>query len=252
MIEEDGLTFCVCTYNSGKTLERCLGSIRRIVPESRLLVVDHCSEDGTVEIARKFNSEIFSETKGLGYARQLCFDLTNTEYVVFVDGDVEIVRADFFDIATNVLQNRQYGAVVGMAVGHRFRYGLPASLLVLRKSDFLGKVVPDYVDARETYFIQRRLDREKLRTYYVFDSMIHRSQFRQFKPEWEGANTRLLPDSKLKELLFSLKVILLLSLNSRNMKNIVYVPIFYAKFLYGFVKPGGPWLRMKRDMSGKS
>jgi glycosyltransferase involved in cell wall biosynthesis len=251
LIEEEGLTLCVCTYNSAKTLERCLGSIRRIFPQSRLLVVDHCSEDGTVEIARGFNSEIFSETKGLGYARQLCFDLTNTEYIVFVDSDVEIVRANFFDIATSVLRNREYGAVVGMAVGHRFRYGLPASLLVLRKNNFLGKVVPDYIDARETYFIQRRLDVQELGTYYVFDSMVHRSQFRQFKPEWEGANTRVLPDSKLKELLFTLKVILFLSLNSRNMKNILYVPIFYLKFLYGFVKPG-PWLRMKRYVSHKS
>ena len=114
---------------------------------------------------------------------------------------MEIVRADFFDIAVSVLQKREYGAVVGMAVGHRFRYGLPASLLVLRRSDFLGKVVPDYIDARETFFIQKRLDNQKLGTCYVLDSMVHRSQFREFKPEWEGANTRMLPDSKLKELI---------------------------------------------------
>lgn len=251
MIDKDKLTLCVCTYNSAKTLPLCLTSLKKVVPKSELLVIDHCSEDGTVEIARRFTSKIFSETKGLGYARQLCFDLTDTEYIVFVDSDVEIVRVDFFEIATNVLQNKEYGAVIGMAVGHRFRYGLPASLLVLRKGDFLGRVIPDYIDARETYFIQKRLDEQKLETYYVLDSMVHRSQFREFKPEWEGANTRVLPNSKLKELLFALKVILLLSLNSRNMKNILYVPVFYLKFLYGFVKPG-PWLRMKRCASGES
>jgi hypothetical protein len=109
----------------------------------------------------------------------------------------------------------------------------------------LGKVVPGYIDARETYFIQKRLDELRLGTYYAFDSMVHRSQFREFKPEWEGANTRMLPDSKLKELLFCLKVILLLSLNSRNTKNVLYVPIFYLKFLYGFIRPE-PWLRLKR------
>ena len=250
MMDEKGLTFCVCTYNSAKTLEQCLGSIKRLSPESRLLVVDHHSDDGTIQIARRFNSDIFFERKGLGRARQLCFDLANTEYIVFVDSDVEIVRADFFDLALGVLRDRAHGAVVGMAVGHRFRYGLPASLLVLRRNNFLGKIVPDFIDARETYFIQRRLDEQKLKTYYVLDSMVHRSPYRKFKPEWEGANTRLLPDSKPRELLFALKVILLLSLNSRHVKNILYIPVFYLKFLYGFVKPE-PWLRMKRGVSGE-
>ena len=246
------LTFCVCTYNSAKTLERCLKSIRNIAGEElRVLVVDHYSEDGTVKIVRKFGAEIFSETKGLGFARQLCFDLTNSEYIVFVDSDVEIVRKDFFDVAIQTLSSKEYGAVVGMAVGHRFRYGLPASLLVLRKNDFLGKIVPDYIDARETFFIQRHLEDRKLRTFYVYDSMIHRSQFRKFKPEWEGANTRILPDSNPKELFLALKVIILLSLNSRNLKNILYVPIFYLKFLHGFAKPAA-WLRMNRGVSGES
>jgi len=245
------LTFCVCTYNSAKTLDRCLSSIRSVDPGLRVLVVDHQSGDETVKIAREFGAEIFSETKGLGFARQFCFDHTNSEYIVFVDGDVEIVRKDFFDIAIQTLRRKEYGAVVGMAVGHRFRYGLPASLLVLRKSDFLGKIVPDYIDARETFFIQRRLDKRRLRTFYVYDSMIHRSQFRKFKPEWEGANTRILPDSNKKELFLALKVIILLSLNSRNLKNILYIPIFYLKFLHGFAKPAA-WLRMNRGVSGES
>ena len=243
------VTFCVCTYNSAKTLERCLSSIRSL-GRGRVLVVDHHSEDDTVKIAKKFGVEIFSEMKGLGFARQLCFELTNSEYIVFVDGDVEIVREDFFDIAIRTLRKKEYGAVVGLAVSHRFQYGLPASLLVLRKSDFQGKIVPDYIDARETFFIQRRLNKQKLRTFYVYDSMIHRSQYRKFKPEWEGANTRLLPDQNHKELIFALKVIILLSLNSRNVKNVLYIPIFYLRFLHGYAKPAA-WLRIDRSLRGK-
>ena len=222
-----------------------------MAPQSRLLVVDHYSKDGTVRIAQEFDAEIFSEAKGLGYARQLCFDLTNSKYIAFVDSDVEIVRNDFLEIATQALSQRRYGAVVGMALGHRFRYGLPASLVVLRKNDFLGKVVPNYIDARETFFIQKHLEKEKLRTYYADNSIIHRSQFRKFKPEWEGANTRILPGSSHKELFLALKVIILLSLNSRNLKNVLYVPIFYLKFLHGFAKPA-PWLRLSRGESGES
>ena len=243
--DQGALTVCVCTYNSARTLEKCLTSVRKVAAASRLLVVDHFSKDGSTEIAKKFDAEIFQESKGLGYARQRCFDLTRSDYVVFVDGDVEIVRRDFFVIATKALDDRRYGAVVGLAVGHKFPYGLPASLLVLRKSDFLGEVVPDYIDARETFFIQRRLDHLSLKTRYVFDSMIHRSQFRKLKPEWEGANTRLLPGAGAWELLWALKVIIMLSLNSRSLRNIVYIPIFYLKFLRGFAKPA-TWLRINR------
>jgi glycosyltransferase involved in cell wall biosynthesis len=239
-------TVCVCTFNSAKTLERCLRSVKRVTPCSRIIVVDHDSADETARIASSFGAEVFSETRGLGYARQLCVDLTNTEYLVFVDSDVEIIRDDFLGAAKQLLvRNPGCGAVVGMALGHRFAYGLPAGLLVLRKSDFEGKFVPDYVDARETFFILRRLESLGLMIWYLHDSMVHRSQFRKFKPEWEGANTRLLPDFAPRQLLLALETIILLSLNSRSFKTVAYIPLFYLKFLRGFINPA-PWVRLNR------
>jgi glycosyltransferase involved in cell wall biosynthesis len=211
-----------------------------------LIVVDHDSQDDTLEVASMHSAEVHNETRGLGYARQLCFDLVDTDLIVFVDSDVEIFRKDFLDVSAKILADGRYGAVVGMPRGHRFAYGLPASLLVLRKNDFEGKTIPGYIDARETYFIQRRLDSRRLRTFYVPEAIVHRSQFRKFKPEWEGANTRILPSSKPRELAFALKVVLLMSLNSRQVKNVAYVPVFYLKFLVGFINPGS-WLRLKRE-----
>ena len=239
-------SFCVCTYNSSKTLNDCLRSIREVSRDSRLIVVDHGSRDGTMEMASVFSTEVYDETNGLGFARQLCFDLVNTKFIVFVDSDVEIVKEDFLSVSKRALADTECGAVVGMPLGHRLTYGLPAGLLVLRKRDFEGKIIPDYIDARETYFVQRRLDERGLKTFYVPDAMVHRSQFRKSKPEWEGANTRILPSPMLKELAFSLKVIVLMSLNSHRAKNIAYVPIFYLKFLIGFANPK-PWLRLKRE-----
>jgi glycosyltransferase involved in cell wall biosynthesis len=245
----DRFSFCVCTYNSSTTIEDCLRSIRRIAGTAPIIVVDHMSTDGTRELATGFGVEFHTEEKSLGYARQLCFDLVRTDFLVFVDSDVEIVRDDFLDVSARTLEDPRFGAVVGMSMGHRFPYGLPASLLVLRKADFDGRVIPDYVDARETYFIQRRLDERELATFYVQDAMIHRSQFRTFKPEWEGANTRILPSSKLKELAFAFKVVVLMSLNSRSSKNMAYIPIFYLKFLEGFANPI-PWLKLNRNLGG--
>jgi len=241
----EDFTFCVCTFNSGKTLEKCLRSVRIVCPEAKLIVVDHYSSDDSLRIARQFNAKIIQESKGLGYARQLCFDNTHTTYLVFVDSDVEIVKNDFMNLAMRSLADNYCGAVVGMALGHRFQYGLPAGLLVLRKRDFEGEIVPDFIDARETFFIERRLQDRRLKIFYANDSMIHRSEFRSFKPEWEGANTRLLPASPLTQLVLALQTIILLSLNSRNLKNIAYVPLFYLKFLRGFANPI-PWMRLER------
>ena len=139
------------------------------------------------------------------------------------------MRSDLLVQATNALENSRIGAVVGLAVSHKFAYGLPASLLVLRKSDFEGPIVPDYIDARETFFIQKRLDELNLKTSYIFGSIVTHTKYRRYKPEWEGANTRILPSPMLKELSFTMRVILLLALNSR-LEDILYLRIFYAKF----------------------
>ena len=245
----DDLTVFVCTYNSASTMTRCLESVRRALPESRLVVIDHNSTDSTVAIASKYRAEVHSESVGLGYARQMALDLVRTDCLAFVDSDVEVVRDDFFTRAVSILRDPKIGAVVGMAVGHRLAYGLPAGLLVIRSKDFRGHVIPDFIDARETYYLVSRLEELHLETSYLADCMVHRSEFRQFKPEWEGANTRLASGVSATELLFALKVIVLLSVNSKSAKNIAYIPVFYLKFLRGFIDPER-WRRMPRSPTG--
>src|SRR5258708_8218150 len=129
-------TFCVCTYNSATTLNDCLRSIRDLSVDSRLIIVDHDSRDETLSLASRYSTEVHKENRGLGFARQLCFDLVDSDLIVFVDSDVEIMRKDFLDVSNRMLADRKYGTVVGMPLGHKFAYGLPASLLVLRTNDF--------------------------------------------------------------------------------------------------------------------
>ncbi|HYC27127.1 MAG TPA: hypothetical protein VEB67_03800, partial [Nitrososphaerales archaeon] len=120
-----------------------------------------------------------------------------------------------------------------------------ASLLALRMSDFHGHVVPDEIDARETYYIQARLDKLKRRTVYIRDCIIHRSKYRGRKMEWEGANTRIAAGLSLRELAFCFRVMVLMSLNSHSVKNLAYVPIAYLHFCRGFVQPSR-WNRLQR------
>jgi glycosyltransferase involved in cell wall biosynthesis len=215
------------------------------VPFARLVVVDHYSDDGSREVAARKGAKVHLEDTGLGYARQLCLKLADTRFLTFVDSDVEILNPDFFKVAAEKLNDPAYGAVVGMAIGHRFAYGLPASLLFIRTNDFRGKVIPDVIDARETYYLQKMLDYAGLKTAYVADVMTHKSGFRKFKPEWEGAGTRIARGLNLAELLFTYRVVVLMSLNSRSLKNIAYSPLFYLKFLRGFVQPN-KWRHLER------
>jgi glycosyltransferase involved in cell wall biosynthesis len=217
------------------------------LPQARIVVVDHFSNDETIAIAQSFGAQIYYEKEGLGAARQICFNIVETPLIAFVDSDVYLTDPRFFDVAANLLNNPQVGAVVGMSLGHRLAYGLPAGLLVLRRCDFAGQIIPAAIDARETYFIQRRIERLRLKIRYVADCMKHDSGLRNVKPEWEGANTRLIKGLSFGELLFAFKVIVLLSFNNRGLKNRLYVPIFYMKFMRGFLEYY-KWRRLKRPI----
>ena len=119
------LTAFVSTYNSESTLERCLLSIKACEEPLRIVVIDQNSSDSSQQIARSLGAEVHSQSVGLGFARQLSFDLAETEYLAFVDGDEEIVDRSFFRKAKALLADPRLGAVAGMGLGHRFSYGLP-------------------------------------------------------------------------------------------------------------------------------
>lgn len=239
------ITVCVCTYNSARTLRDCMSSLRIALPQARVLVVDHYSQDNTIEIAKEFGAELYSEREGLGAARQMCFDLTNTPLIAFLDSDVILTDTRFFNAASQLLNSPSVGAVVGMSVGHGLAYGLPAGLLVLRTGDFRGQIIPHEIDARETYYIQQRLTKLRLNTKYLANCMIHKSGYRELKPEWEGANTRLIKGLSPAELIFAFRIVVLLTFNNRSFKNILYIPVFYAKFMRGFLDFRA-WRHIKR------
>ena len=228
----------VRTFNSARTLRDCLQSIRLRIPVHRLIVVDRNSTDATGSIVRQFGGEIHFEESGLGYATTRAIMLAETSEVLFVDSDVTITRADFFPTALRMLDQPRVGAVVGGAVGHPFLYGLPLGLTLFRRAWVAQVEIPPEIQGTETYFIRRALARQRLGVAYVPDAMTHASPYRgRSWPEFQGANTRLSSGWSVRELVFSLAVILLIHLNSRKARNFAYTPIFYLKFLRGFLRP---------------
>jgi glycosyltransferase involved in cell wall biosynthesis len=82
------LTIGIPCYNESITVGKVITDFRAVFPQARILVVDNASTDNTSDIARAHGAEVVSEPrKGKGYAVQRLFTLTESDYLIMVDGD---------------------------------------------------------------------------------------------------------------------------------------------------------------------
>lgn len=80
----------ICVRDRAAELADCLDSLRD-ANVTEIIVVDGCSADGTVDVARARGARIISdEGRGLGYARRLGVLAADQPFVMFVDSDVTI------------------------------------------------------------------------------------------------------------------------------------------------------------------
>jgi glycosyltransferase involved in cell wall biosynthesis len=228
----------LATFNSGRDLEECLTAARASLPVGRLIVVDRNSTDGTAEIARRHGAEVHFEEVGLGYARTLALSLASTEFVLFLDSDVILRRADFYERALEEIRKPRTAAVVGGSVGYRFLYGLPLGLTLVRREWATSVAIPPRAQGAETYYLRRAVRRQHLRVRYVPNAMEHRSIYRVRNwPEWQGAQLRRAAGASPYELANAAEVVLLISMNSRRPRAILAAPFVYGKLLRGFFAP---------------
>jgi len=237
----------VATYESATTLAEALDSIRLLVPVHHLIVVDRSSRDGSADIAKAHGARVLDERTGLGRARNLALATADTDPVLFVDSDVVIERPDFYARALEAYARPRTAAVVGMNLGHRFRYGLPLGLTMIGRRWALSAGIPDDAQGRETYYLQRAARQLKLSTRYIPDAMRHHGTYRALPhwPEFQGAAIRRSSGWDPRELAYAAEVVLLMHLNSRRARNVAYSPVFYLKLLRGFFDPGR-WSRLDR------
>lgn len=82
------LSVIVITRNEETNLQRCLESVRFA---DQIVVVDSGSTDGTVDIARLFNAELYQiEWAGFGEAKQFALSRAKSEWVLSIDADEEV------------------------------------------------------------------------------------------------------------------------------------------------------------------
>jgi glycosyltransferase involved in cell wall biosynthesis len=106
------VSIIVPTYNSERTLGRCLGSARNQTYKSiELIVVDNSSTDRTVEIARQYGAKVHIMV-GVERSKQINYGvkMSQGKYVYRADSDV-ILDSTIVEEATQKCEDEGYDAV---------------------------------------------------------------------------------------------------------------------------------------------
>jgi len=78
----------VPTFNSERTLANCLRTIRKEIPNAKILIIDNESHDRTQKIAESFGVKFVSMSANLGMVRSHFCQLAEDDWFLMVDSDV--------------------------------------------------------------------------------------------------------------------------------------------------------------------
>jgi glycosyltransferase involved in cell wall biosynthesis len=109
----------IITKNSNRMFSECLKSVYENVPLNRLIVVDGCSTDKTLDTVHEFQKKhgnvlVIQDRGNRATARQKGIDQVKTEWFMFVDSDAVLCK-DWFKKAERHIDHN-VGAVWGIEV----------------------------------------------------------------------------------------------------------------------------------------
>lgn len=120
------VTIGLCVKNAAATVGQAVDSIlNQDFPRElmELIVVDGCSDDGTLDIVKSrlknsgIEARIFCESEGLGRARQIVVDNAQSDYIIWVDSDMILSK----DFVSKQVMFMEKNPEVGIAKG---KYGI--------------------------------------------------------------------------------------------------------------------------------
>jgi glycosyltransferase involved in cell wall biosynthesis len=105
-VPEEQVTAIVVARNRAGVIGRCLSSLTRATPQS-VIVVDGCSTDETASVAEAHGAIVVSDGgAGLAAARNLGAERADTEWIVYVDSDVEVEPDTIRSLLSEALASR--------------------------------------------------------------------------------------------------------------------------------------------------
>lgn len=119
----ENLSFYLTVRNGISYIEHSLGSILRFYPNSKIVVVDDGSTDGTTALLRRFQEEnrmisiIFTEGVGRGAALNIALKETNTRFVANMDADdIALPGREILIEQMSVAPTSNIGAISGKTI----------------------------------------------------------------------------------------------------------------------------------------
>jgi len=88
----------VPTFNSARTLRRCLDSIYLSVPDVEVTVIDKYSIDGTVNIVREYPVRLVQNDMNIAEARTFMFHNAKEDWFFMIDCDAYVSPAWYKDV----------------------------------------------------------------------------------------------------------------------------------------------------------
>jgi glycosyltransferase involved in cell wall biosynthesis len=117
------------TYNEEDNIQKCLDTLRDIA--SQMVVLDGCSNDRTVEIAKSLGAEVLQ--KNCGYFDRFQYGMDNiqfhTDWILFIDADERLTAEsskELKELCDQYVDSNVNGIVVNYRVsfmGKELRYG---------------------------------------------------------------------------------------------------------------------------------
>ena len=121
------ISVIVPVYNTKRYLRKCLNSLKRqSLQEIEIIVIDDGSTDGSGQICDEFSKTdtrfnvIHTSNKGLSSARNKGLEISNGEYIMFVDSD-DWIESDFCEVPFTIAKSTGADIVVFRFVMHNKR-----------------------------------------------------------------------------------------------------------------------------------
>lgn len=105
MRNEPSVSVVIPTYNSEKTLAKCLEAVRNQTYENiEVIVVDSCSKDRTIEVAKNFDVRVIQTKWKLLGARYIGFKESNGDIILLLDSD-QILERTAIERSVDMMNN---------------------------------------------------------------------------------------------------------------------------------------------------
>ncbi|MEM5826347.1 MAG: glycosyltransferase family A protein, partial [Candidatus Aenigmatarchaeota archaeon] len=107
------VSIIIPTYNSEKTIAKCLESIKnQSYKNIEVIVVDRFSKDKTAEIAKEYGARIFKLNSERAKAKNFGLKKAKGKYVCFIDSDMELTNNVIDKCVATIEKDKRIGGVI--------------------------------------------------------------------------------------------------------------------------------------------